>query len=306
MDIDGFVSHLKEQDLSPNTIAAYRREAINFARFLKQQHLRATAVKPKHIAEYLKLFHAHAESGAARRRRLSALSTFFRYLQFTTDGRARNPVTVIRRPRRQPPKPKPVDDEVLEKLIAGITSLRDKAIIMLLFTSGLRLAELVSLNRNSIETEITEFPTGRQVLGIGRVIGKGNKEREFLVTFATLRVIHEYDQARGNDQDPAMFLSNRKRRISARAIEHMLHSWCRKLELPPIHPHRLRHSAGTTWYRLGLGMDNIQKLLGHSSRAITEQYIKPDLAQLRAEYFAAMEQFTAGETAPPSPPSSHK
>jgi site-specific recombinase XerC len=305
MKINEFVSSLQARQLSPSTINAYRRELEHFQRYLKEHHLRITSVTPKIVDQYIsRSYEVTASKHAALRRRISALSTFFEHLQYISDGRIRNPVKVIRRPKRQPPNPKPVDDVVIQKLIDGITDLRDRAIMMLFISSGLRLSELVSLNVDSIQLSITEYSGGKQVVGIGRVIGKGNKEREFLVDLATLRTLNEYRKARGNDNIPALFLSNRKQRISTRAVQRLLHAWCRKLDLPMIHPHALRHSAASTWHRLGMDTMEIAKLLGHSSVAITEAYIKPDLQQLRARYFAALEQFSGATPQPTLPPAS--
>lgn len=290
MNINGFLASLAGRDLSPNTIDAYRRELEHFQRFIRERRLRVTSVTPRVVLEYSNQFDSEpSKSGAAKRRRLAALSSFFEYMRLMTDGRMRNPVDVIPRPKRQPPNPHPVEEPVLGRLTVGVTNKRDKAIIKLFVSSGLRLSELASLNVDSISVEVTSFPTGKRVLGVGRVIGKGNKERDFLVDFETLKAINEYRQERGQDDNPALFLSNRKRRISPRAVEHMLKSWCRKLQLPDIHPHALRHSASTIWHRRGIGTLEISRILGHSSAATTEQYIKTDMPELRAQYFAAME-----------------
>jgi site-specific recombinase XerC len=180
----------------------------------------------------------------------------------------------------------------VEALLAGVTKQRDKAILMLFISSGLRLAELVSLDKNSIRVETVRRGQRVQILGIGTVVGKGSKEREFYVDLPTLKQLRQYEIERGQDDVPALFTSNRKKRMTPRSIQHMLHKWCRKLNLPAIHPHALRHTAGSTWHRLGMGTLEISNLLGHASVATTQLYIRPDDARLRAEYFAAMEKIS--------------
>jgi site-specific recombinase XerD len=290
MYIDEYLESLRQARLSPATIEAYIRELGQFRAYCQTHHLRITQVKPKVVVDYLKYLQTLRPSqGEAVRRRMSALSTYFSYVGMVTNGRIRNPLAPLRRPRRQRPNPKPVDDVVLETLLAGITVARDRAIGMLFASSGLRLSELVSLNRGSIEIETTPFGEGAQIVGVGRVVGKGGKEREFLVDLPTLRQLHVYERERGEDDEPALFVSNRGTRMTQRAIQHMLRKWCRTLGLDPIHPHAFRHTASSTWHRLGMDTLRISRLLGHSSVAVTDRYIKPDAARLKAEYFASME-----------------
>jgi site-specific recombinase XerC len=290
MDIQGFVSSLRSAHLSPRTIDAYRREAEHFRSFIRSNGIRINQITPKVIMRYLEQKDAASERPCTTQRRLSALSSYFDYISLTTDGRIRNPVAGLRRPRRQAPTPKAVSDEILDALLAGISSARDRAIILTFVSSGLRLSELVSLDKDSLRVE--SLPQGQKVrvLGVGRVIGKGNKEREFLVDHETLNQIRAYLSERGKDDNPALFISNRKKRISPRAIEHMLRTWCKKLGLPGLHPHALRHSASSLWKRLGMDIYQICRLLGHNSVATTEMYVKLDEATLRQQYFACMEQ----------------
>lgn len=98
-----------------------------------------------------------------------------------------------------------------------------------------------------------------------------------------------YLKERGHDMLAPMFLSNRRQRISPRTIEAMLAAWCRKLSLPRLHPHAIRHAACTRWYHLGMDPLEIRDLAGHSSVAQTNLYLHPDVSRLRARYFAAME-----------------
>jgi site-specific recombinase XerD len=291
MDIKGFEQNLKTRSYSPRTIRAYVREVGHFQRYVKSSKLRITSVTAKVILEYLGGNEKVAELGRSSvRRKLAALSSYFDYAALLSNGRIRNPVQLVRRPRKGPPNPKPVDQSVLDTLVNAVDNERDKAIIMLFLSTGLRLSELVSLNRNSIQVERLEQPAGCiRILGIGTVIGKGGKEREFLVDAAALKCLGAYLRSRGSDENEALFLSSRKQRLSARTIEHMIQRWSLHIGLgETIHPHQLRHSMATRLHRASIDLTTIQQLLGHSSIAVTQQYVKPDLGRLRTEYFAAM------------------
>jgi integrase/recombinase XerC len=176
----------------------------------------------------------------------------------------------------------------VQTLLEGVENARDKAILALLVSSGLRLSELCSLDRESIEVQ--QLDSAGKVIGVGRTIGKGEKEREFLVDLPTLKLVHAYLLERGADGEKALFLSTRKRRIDKRTVQHMLRSWCRRLGLPAFHPHQLRSTFGTRLSRLGVPILEISKLLGHASLATTTEYVKPDQHRIRTEFFAAMEK----------------
>lgn len=299
MSIDDFLAHLKLRGYSPSTTLAYRRELLRFHNYLKTKRLRITQVRAKTVLDYFETEATRNLDWTTLSRKYAVLSTFFDYLSLVTDGRIKNPVKLIRRPRRQQPKPDCASEEVLDRLAAGMTSKRDRAILALFRSSGLRLNELASLDRESIQIEETALPFGaRRILGVGRVVGKGGKEREFLIDLKTVGLIHDYLRERGDDGLTPLFLSNRKQRISARTIEAMLVSWCRRLGVPELHPHAIRHAAATHWYRLGMDTLQIRDLLGHSSVTTTNLYVHPDSARLRAAYFAALESTSTAAESP--------
>jgi integrase/recombinase XerC len=292
MDIGGFVSSLEMRKHSPATIAAYRRELTNFERFLKQKRLRTNQVTGRVIIAYLEHCDPeHRLKPASVRRRLACLSTYLAWVEFTSNGRIRNAAKLVRAPKRQRPRPRPADPQVVERLLAGIDNERDLAIIRLFLASGIRLSELCSLDRGSFSIEVTEISPGvKRMQGVARIIGKGDKERDILVDIGTLGEIYKYLQHRGDDGIGAMFISRRAKRISPRTVEHLLRHWCIRLGLPPIHPHQLRSRFSTDLYRLGMPTLELSRLIGHESLATTMAYLQPDLQRMRAEYFATTER----------------
>ena len=105
-----------------------------------------------------------------------------------------------------------------------------------------------------------------------------------------LRLIYLYLQGRRLDDDSALFLSNRGRRIDKRSVQHMLRALSKRLNLPPIHPHRLRSTFATRLNRTGVPTLEISRLLGHASLETTMIYVQPDERRIRTEYFAAFEK----------------
>jgi len=291
MNIHGFLLHLGNRGYSLGTITSYRCELQMFESFLQEQQLQVNQIKPLHIEKYLRWRDPKIKAKpASTRRRLAALSSFYDFLAVMANGYIRNPVRPLRRARTQPPNPKPLTDEQLAVLAEGVTDPRDAAIIGLLLSSGLRLSELCSLDRDSIQVGPIIAHNAGKVIGIGRVVGKGNVEREFLVDLKTLQLVHRYLKERPADGPVALFLSNRNKRIDQRTVQHMLRAWCKKLNLPMLHPHTMRTTFASRLNLVGVPIMEISKLLGHASLDTTHLYVKPDMRRIRTEYFAAHEK----------------
>lgn len=304
MKIEEYMQSLHAYSDSENTFRAYREELTRFEAYLKNRGLRITQVTSTTILEYLAYREEHkgrTKAGqlkpATNSRTLSALSGYFDWDNVQNNGRRANPVTPIKRKRVKNKKPKPADEGTLKKLIAGITDLRDLAMMLCFLCSGLRLAELRQLNRNSITLYRRVLPGGVvEYYGSGNVLGKGNKERFFMVGPPAVLAIRAYlNECRSKDTAPELFRSSRKTRLSGRAIEQILEKWCKLLQLEHLHPHRLRHSFATRNYEAGMTLPVIAELLGHESLSTTEGYTEIPQARLLREYYAASEYFRHGE-----------
>jgi site-specific recombinase XerD len=153
MDIDGFIAALGVVNKHTRaTCDAYKRELRHFDEFLRRRKLRVSQVRPKTILDYIKTRDSkNVIRPGTVGRRLAVLSCFFAYVELTSNGRIRNPVSAVARPKKQPPRPNPADPRVLDRLLAGITSVRDRLVLRVFLATGLRLSELCSLDRDTIK-----------------------------------------------------------------------------------------------------------------------------------------------------------
>jgi len=299
MKIDNYLAHLQARNLSPHTLKAYRSDLMVFKVFLRGRKLRVSHVNPKVIDEFIQHLRTPANrrtkqagrQGSSIARCLAVLSAYFDYRRLRSNGKLTNPVLLVRRPRLPRRSPQPIDEPDLGTLLQGIDSLRDRALFSLFLSSGLRLAELHQLDRGSIriEEEVKEDGTKKLTVGFGWVTGKGEKQRMFLADLATVKLVVQYLASRGSDGVEALFVSQRRQRLSRRAIEERLTTWCRRLGLTAYHVHQLRHSFGTRLLNAGVPLLVLRDLLGHASLSTTIGYAKIENETMLREYFAAME-----------------
>jgi site-specific recombinase XerD len=305
MDIEGFLTAMAVQTKSKETMRAYSQTLTRFEAFLRERKLRVTQVKRSTIGDFVNYLSEHkgrTQDGslapATIARHLAILSSFYDYLADNSDGKIKNPVERIKRPKVSNNLPRAVDDLTLSTLIDGISDLRDRAVILTFIYSGLRLSELGQLNKDSIVSKKHSSAAGKvEYFGYGEVVGKGNKRRDFIVGPKALTAIGEYIRAyRLNDQFPALFLSSRRTRISSRAIQEVIDKWCKRLNLPHVHIHQLRHSFATRNINAGMPLSVLQSLLGHESPETTGRYFRVQSDRKIREYFSVMEYL--GDTSP--------
>jgi integrase/recombinase XerC len=299
MDFEPFLDHLRfTRDYSEQTIKAYRSDLKMFHAFLQERSItRIAEVNHLVVTEYIKQmrqknnprFGRSGLEDSSIRRRLAAVSAYFEYARATTDPKLRNLIKDASRKWKKNREPKPVDEFTLDLLLASITNLRDRALFNLFFASGLRIAEMHQLNRDSIHMELEIDAKGKeQVTGSGEVVGKGRKRRKFFVDEAALEIYAEYLATR-TDDNPALFLSERKQRMSIRAMQDTLAVWCRKLGFSHINVHRLRHSYATRLANAGIPSLVLMELMGHRSLTTTMGYFKLNDKTVALGYHSAME-----------------
>ena len=289
---------------SPNTIKEYNYDLNTFLKFIKI-HYRLTSesdfkkittnditldtikkLKLDDLHAYLAyITKVHKNKSASRARKVASLKTFFNYLTMKANLLEINPAQNLESPKLEKRIPKYLTLEDSEKLLSvtcdesNRNNKRDYAIITLFLNCGLRLSELIGIN-------ITDIDMSNNKLN---VIGKGNKERTIYLNKACINSINEYLKIRPvenvkYDSKNALFLSERKERISQRTVQTIVKNELRKagLDIRKYSVHKLRHTAATLMYKYGnVDIRALQELLGHESISTTEIYTHVDNTQIR-------------------------
>lgn len=294
MRIEAYLKNLSTQTTSRETLRAYRQDLEKYEAFLRSKALRVTQAKPNTITEFINHLtdtHGGTLAPATISRRLSVLSAYYEFLRDNSDGNITNPVARVKRPKVNNEAFRAVEDNALATLVDGITDVRDKAIVLLFVYSGLRLAELCQLNKDTILSRKRRTPDGQeQYFGTGEVMGKGRKRRPFMVGPTALQALGAYiKQDRTKDSNPALFLSERHQRISCRNVQDIVSRWCKKLNVSHLHVHQLRHSFATRNVNAGMSAAVLQELMGHSNLSTTQRYFRVQPDRLSREYFSVME-----------------
>ncbi len=282
-ELDGFLAVLAAQR-APRTVDAYRRDLEHFARFLGSAPSRATT---EELERYVAQLRADGLSAATIARRLSALKSLYRHLMLL-GARADNPAAELASPRRVRRLPRTLSPSEAERLIDaanGTTprSLRDSAIVELLYGAGLRVSELVSLERGSVDLDQR----------IVRALGKGSKERIVPVGRRAAEALRRY-LSRGRPylerrQRPELFLNAKGGPLTRSGVFLILRKLAEKAGLEPgrVHPHLLRHSFATHLLEGGADLRSVQEMLGHADLATTELYTHVSDKRRRELYFQA-------------------
>jgi len=282
--IDRFQQFLTvERNLSGHTCAAYRRDLGEFRKFLATYGGAAAAdlqrVDHLLLRRYLAELHQRNQRTSIARK-LSALRTFFRYL--VREGvLPANPAEAVATPKRNRYLPKTLSvDEATALMERGhgttVLALRDRAILELLYSSGLRVSELTGLNVGGLDLREN----------LVRVLGKGRKERIVPVGRKAHEALSAYLEARGAvSDDQPLFINHRGRRLTPRSVQrHLKVRLLKAGVLKDISPHALRHSFATHLLDGGADLRAIQELLGHASLSTTQRYTQVSVDQLMVVY----------------------
>ncbi|WP_206810193.1 site-specific tyrosine recombinase/integron integrase [Paradesulfitobacterium ferrireducens] len=267
-----FLGFQKAQNRSEHTILAYQTDLLQFFNFaaaetgVEWEGFALESIDVYEVRSYLGLLADHGLARKSVARKLAVLRTFFKFM--CREGIiSKNPVQKIASPKLGRRLPQFLYLEQMDALLksADCTTLlgaRDQVILELLYGSGLRVSELVGLERGDIEYDV----------GLVRVYGKGGKERVVPLTQPALQAIRNYLKLR-NDQAKALLINYQGTRLSARSVRRILDKMVDKVSLDlHVHPHMLRHSFATHLLDGGADLRSVQELLGHSKLSSTQIY----------------------------------
>lgn len=281
-DLQQYWDYLRiERQVSPHTLSNYQRQLTAVVALLQAQQISQWAqVTPSVVRFVLAESHKQGLKEKSLALRLSALRQFLSFL--VRQGKLKvNPATGISAPKQGKHLPKNMDGEQVQQLLANDSKepidIRDRAILELLYSSGLRLSELQGLDLSSINTRSREV----------RVIGKGNKERVVPFGRYASNALHAWLKVRAlfNPKDEALFVSQLGNRISARAIQKRLEVWGVRQGLNShLNPHKLRHSFATHMLEASTDLRAVQELLGHSNLSTTQIYTHLNFQHLAEVY----------------------
>lgn len=238
--------------------------------------------------EYLRSFLAYlAESNyspATMARKIATLRSFYKWLerQGAIDS---NPMTLIRTPRQKKRLPKAIDVHEVEKLLSApndqtLLGARDRAILETLYSTGIRVSELVGINFDDIDE------TGQAIV----IRGKGRKERIVPLGTHAMAAIAQYTKTMQANSIPSeavdpLFINKHKTRLSTRSVRRKVSKYLEQVGLDPsISPHTLRHSFATHLLDNGADLRSVQELLGHQSLSTTQVYTHLTTKRMRESY----------------------
>jgi integrase/recombinase XerC len=279
---EDFFQHMStEKNLSAHTVDAYRRDLNCLKDYCDKSDIaRWNDLRVHNVRRYAAVRFAGGLGPRSIQRRLSAARSFMKYL--IREGQIKNnPVAGVTAPKAPKRLPDALDPDQMAQLLnvkgEGTTVARDRAIMELLYSSGLRLAELISLNLGDIVDD-----------GTVRVTGKGRKERIVPVGRYALKAIDEWQRLRANIADveeQALFVGNRGARISPRTVQAMVKRRAVEVGLPKkVYPHLFRHSFATHMLESSSDLRGVQEMLGHADISTTQIYTHLDFQHLAQIY----------------------
>jgi len=282
-NLNAFLEHIRTvKRLSPHTLDNYKRDLNQFQIWLEEQEISQwNKVRQQHVRQYVASRHRKQASPKSLQRHLSSIRSFYNYLLSESLAKI-NPAQGVRAPKVNRKLPSTMNvDEVSQLLTPNsddVLDIRDHAMMELFYSSGLRLAEMVSLN-------LQDFQGAPDTL---EVLGKGNKTRIVPVGSMALQAVQLWLSRRAEiaaADEIALFVSKRGTRISRRSIEQRLSQQAVKHSSSQhLHPHMLRHSFASHLLESSGDLRAVQELLGHANISTTQIYTHLDFQHLAQVY----------------------
>lgn len=266
-NIEKFIQFLKiQKNISENTALAYRRDIEQFSRFLERKKLDIKNSDKFTVRDYLANVLQPVEKKSSIIRKIAALRGFFNFL-VKCKVLVISPMDFVLTPKAEKHLPNFLTVGEINLILSSpdilkISGLRDRAILELLYSSGLRISELTTLSKTDVD----------YILGTVKVMGKGAKQRLIPVGDFALDIIRKYLKMR-NDSSAVLFTGNKLQKLSARCIQKMLKKYLKKAGITKkITPHSLRHTFATHLIDNGCDIRSVQEMLGHKNLATTQIY----------------------------------
>ena len=268
-NLRSFLDHLYiEKGLSQNTVKAYKADILAFTNWIKENtKLKLKDIKEENINKYISyLFELNLKSSSINRK-ISSIKSLYMFL-VKKNILKNSPVNEVISPKQEKYLPFSMSEDEVDKLLnspkpSNKIEKRDKAMIEMLYATGMRISELVNL-------KITDIDTQRCVV---KVLGKGSKERLIPFGEAALESLNAYLSDREESTSKEIFLSNRRTKISRIGFWHRINLYLSRENLKKsISPHTLRHAFATHLLNRGADLRSVQLLLGHSDLSTTQIY----------------------------------
>ncbi len=275
--LDKFISYPEiEKNYSPHTILNYRIDLEDFLQFIGSTPI--DGVDYLFLRKFLAQLRTKHYRPRTLSRKLSSLRSFFRFLH--REGFVQeNPAVLLMSPKLDKTLPKFLSEDEVAKFIEApllktVSGKRDRAILETLYSTGIRVSELVGLDTNNVD----------QIGNIAKVAGKGKKERLVPIGDKALDAIRDYLQDRKH-QSRALFLNKNGTRLSDRSVRNIVDKHIKAVSLTKsISPHVLRHSFATHLLNRGADLRSVQELLGHVNLSTTQIYTHVTTDRLKEVY----------------------
>lgn len=267
-----------EEGASIHTITAYRSDITGFL-----AHADASGIQDQ-VGAYVRLLTYQGYAGSSIQRKVAAIKRFFRYLYL--QGIVAEGVTQVVLPPVVRTLPVGLSEDDTQKILAqpGDTdryALRDKALLLLLYASGMRVSELCSLQINGYFCDASG-------VGYVRIMGKGKRERVVPISNSVGQVVLDYIQRnRGGLRDGHMFVSRSGKPLSRQAAFQIVKKYAKRMGLPNAYPHQMRHAFATHLLNRDVGVRDVQSCLGHAKLSTTQRYLSVSTTHLQRVYRAA-------------------
>jgi integrase/recombinase XerC len=265
----------------PNTAKAYELDLTAYSEHLEQAGKNVVDVGFRDVRNYLFSLHRLGNSPRSISRKLASIKAFYRYL-VRTGVLETNPAKQVASPKFARGLPNPLPEDKLNTLLdqpdSGSTiQIRDRAMVEVLYGSGLRISELTGLDLDSIQSNCV------------KVLGKGGRERIVPLTKSAISALSDWKRVRGDFSAPSMkqtalFVSNRGERLDSRDARRRVTKFLKGVGSESAHPHQLRHSFATHLLKRGASIREVQELLGHSSLSTTQLYTQVEIERLLDVY----------------------